>query len=494
MGFNLLAFAGGVAKGITEEIYKAEEEAKTYATTSTKLMYDRYNKLTADNKELVAAATNDLDIIKANYTGKAAFNEQQLYQIGINPAVRAQLVKAATDKNIDLSTLSSEQIVKMVQDNTPGTARDRIAQAYAIPQMLEQKAQTPEKTFGGFMRSFGERAGETAAQKAAAALGVPLEQMRGAMQPQAKPVSTAEFDLSLLKPKKTFDQIKDAAQVAYFEAAKTGNTAKMNSVASDLAIIDSANKNLKPVQIDWAAKKSGLRLKALEGDEDAAKELDKMAAIEAKDRPVPARQDQNEWSEKKASLRMKALGGDKAAAKELDKMIAIEDRDRPKKEGDGEGKVPALGTLNSFVRDAGSRAVEIVHGRQLGKDLSRTQMPDGSVSLQYIGDNQEFAAQVENTRRAAALKALSLYPSSNRDVQSILKTYDTVAPVTTPPPSPVPTKPSLPAIPAKVAPTPPAGAKLNIGQERAVALDAIRQGANEAAVKKRFKDSTGQDL
>jgi hypothetical protein len=444
MGFNLLAFAGGAAKGITEEIDKAEEEAKTYATASTKLMYDRYNKLTQDNKELITAATNDLDIIKANYTGTAAFNEQQLYQIALNVPVRQQLVKAAADKTIDLSTLSSAQIVKMVQDNTPGTARDRIAQAYAIPKMLEQKAQESEKTFGGFMRSFGERAGDTAAQKTAAALGVPLEQMRGAMQPQTKPISTAEFDLSMLKPKKTFEQAQDAAKLAYVDAAKAGDTKKMEAAATDLAVFEATKTNLKQSQIDWAEKKAGLRLKALDGD--------------------------------------------KAASKELDKMIAIEARETPKKEGDGDGKVPALGTLNSFVRDAGSRAVEMVHGKQLGRELSRTQMPDGSVSLQYIGDNPEFAAQVDATRRVAALKALSLYPAANRDVQSILKTYETATPAAVTPPAPAPAKPTLPAVPAK--PT----SALNIGQERAVALDAIRQGANEAAVKKRFKDTTGQDL
>lgn len=405
MGFNLLAFAGGAAKGLTEEIDKAEEEAKTYATTSTKLMYDKYNKLTADNKELITAASNDLDVIRANFKGKASFTPQQEYQIMLNKPVREQLVKAATDKTIDLSTLNASQIIKMVEDNTPGTAKDRLEQAYAIPKILDQRAKESEKTFGGFMRSFGERAGETAAQKAAAALGVPLEQMRGAMQPQVTPKGTAEFDLSAVKPAKTFEQQQDAAKLAYVNAAKAGDSAKMKEAATDLAVFEATKTNLKQSQIDWA--------------------------------------------EQKAGLKIKALAGDKAASKELDKMIAIEARETPKKEGDGDGKVPALGTLNSFVRDAGSRAVEMVHGNQLGRELSRTLMPDGSVSLQYIGDNPEFAAQVDSTRRAAALKALSLYPAANRDVQSILKTYETVTPSAPQAPPPAATKPTLPAVPTR---------------------------------------------
>jgi hypothetical protein len=54
-------------------------------------------------------------------------------------------------------------------------------------------------------------------------------------------------------------------------------------------------------------------------------------------------------------------------------------------------------------------------------------------------------------------------------------------------------------VPAKAAaPTatasPPVAQSSNIGQERAIALEAIKKGAPEAAVRKRFKDTTGQEL
>jgi hypothetical protein len=271
---------------------------------------------------------------------------------------------------------------------------------------------------------------------------------------ETRPTATATFDFSGIKAPKTYENLKDEAQVKFVTAKKSGDAKALEEAAVDLAVFQ---------------------------------------AMEAK---VPT--EQSKWAEKKAQLASVSVKGGaegKAAQTELDKMVGVEAREAQQKSvkpaGEGEGKVPALGTLNSFVAGAGSRAVDMVHGKQLGKDLSRTQMPDGSIQLQYIGDNAEFAAQVDNTRRAAALKALSLYPANNRDVQSILATYEPVAAAPTPAPA-APAKPALPVIAPKNAPA--AAPKPTIGQERATALDAIRQGANEKAVKERFKATTGQDL
>lgn len=285
MGFNLLAFAGGAAKGLTEEIDKAEEEAKTYATASTKLMYDKYNKLTADNKELISAASNDLDVIRANFKGKASFTPQQEYQIMLNKPVREQLVKAANDKNIDLSTLNASQIIKMVEDNTPGTAKDRLEQAYAIPKILDQRAKESEKTFGGFMRSFGERAGETAAQKVAATLGVPLEQMRGAMQPQVAPKSTAEFDLSTVKPQKTAEQQLSDLQSKAVSATDPAERARLENeyvirIQQLKTLKEKADPNYAQQTLDQRAKAQAVLLNP---DKFSPTELDEAKAFNKTD-------------------------------------------------------------------------------------------------------------------------------------------------------------------------------------------------------------------
>lgn len=440
MGFNLLAFAGGAAKSITGQIEKQEEEAKAYALNSTKMMHERYTKTLESNRQQLSSIEDDLSTIRSNFPGK--FSESDLYQIGISNSQRKQLVEAAKDPNIDKSLLDPKQIVKVIEDNpSRDTAMDRIRQAYAIPSVIAAKAAEVKES--GFLSGFGERAGTAAAQKYAGMAGVSLEQMRGAQDWKA-PTSTAEFDLTSLKGKKTFAQLQDDVKVEYIKASEANDPVALKKAATKLAVIESTKTNLKQEQIDWA--------------------------------------------EQKASLRFKALKGDKQASKELDNMIAIEDRENKKKGGDGEGKVPSLGALNSFARDAGSRAVDAVFGKKLGADLARTAMPDGTLSLNYIGTDRAKLAEVEKVRAEAVGQALSLFPD-NRDVLAIKKSY--VMPnLPAEPAAAVPTKPALPPVKGATAPVP----NLTIGQERAVANDMIRQGANKEAVAARFKQTFGQDL
>lgn len=214
MGFNLLAFAGGAAKSVSLEIDKREEEAKAFALNSTKMMHERYSKTLESNRQQLSSIEDDLSVIRSNFPGK--FSESQLYNIGISNAQRKQLVEAAKDPNIDKSLLDASQIAKITEDNTPGTAMDRIRQAYAIPSVIASKAAEVKES--GFLSGFGERAGATAAQKYAGMTGVSLEQMRGAQDWKA-PTSTAEFDMSFLKSPKTTEDMVNRAEA---EVARAG--------------------------------------------------------------------------------------------------------------------------------------------------------------------------------------------------------------------------------------------------------------------------------
>ena len=207
MGFNLLAFAGGAAKSVSLEIDKREEEAKAFALNSTKMMHERYSKTLESNRQQLSSIEDDLSVIRSNFPGK--FSESQLYNIGISNAQRKQLVEAAKDPNIDKSLLDASQIAKITEDNTPGTAMDRIRQAYAIPSVIAAKA--TEAKASGFFSGFGERAGTAAAQKYAGMTGVSLEQMRGAQDWKA-PTSTAEFDMTFLKSPKTTEDMVNRAE------------------------------------------------------------------------------------------------------------------------------------------------------------------------------------------------------------------------------------------------------------------------------------------
>ena len=455
MAFNLLAFAGGAASAIEEKMDTAEKEAKTFAIASTKNMHDKYMKRIEEDKVLVSEAAQDMELIKSNYasmSGGKTFTAEQLEQISRSPANRKYLVDSITKGKVNFGNLDPEQMVKLVANNpAPDVARDRIGQALTLDSTLKDtitKQATTKQM--GFFDQIGESAGKAAAQKTALALGTTVEEMQAKLA-EVRPTATATFDFSGIKAPETYETLKDKAQVKFVNAKKSGDAAALEEAAVDLAVFQAMEAKVPTAQAKWAERKAQL-----------------------------------------ATLVVKGGAEGKTAQAELDKMVGVEAREAAQKHikpaGEGEGKVPSLGTLNSFVTGAGSRAVEMVHGKQLGRELSRTQMPDGTISLQYIGDNPEFAAQVDATRRAAALKALSLYPADNRDVQSILKTYE---PVSVAPAAPAPAAPAKPALPVI---TPAAAAKPSIGQERATALDAIRQGANEAAVKKRFKETTGQDL
>ena len=462
MAFNLLAFAGGAASAIEEKMDTSEKEAKTFAMASTKNMHDKYMKRIEEDKLLVSEAASDMELIKSNYasmSGGKTFTAEQLEQISRSPANRKYLVDSISKGKINFGNLDPEQMVKLVTNNaSPDVARERIGQALTLDTTLKDtltKQATTKQM--GFFDQIGESAGKAAAQKTALALGTTVEEMQAKLA-ETRPTATATFDFSGVKSPKTYETLKDEAQVKFVNAKKSGDAKALEDASVDLAVFQAMEAKVPTEQSKWAEKKAQL-----------------------------------------ASISVKGGAEGKAAQTELDKMVGVEAREAAQKHikpaGEGEGKVPALGTLNSFVKDAGSRAVDMVHGKQLGKQLSRTQMPDGTMSLQYIGDNPEFAAQVDATRRTAALKALSLYPANNRDVQSILATYDSVAPAVVPEVAP-PAKPTLPVIAPKNAPAAPttAGPKPTIGQERATALDAIRQGANEKAVKERFKATTGQDL
>jgi len=482
MGFNLLSFAGGVATAIEEKMDTAEKEAKTFAIASTKNMYEKYTKLQEENKIKAEEAASEMELIQSNYTNMAGgktFSAEQLAELARSPNNRKFLVAAIKKGDVNFGNLDPDQMIKIATGNSPEIGRTNLGQALTLDTTLKAKiAEQSTKKQMGFFDQIGESAGRAAAEKTALALGTTTEEMQKVLNEKA-PVSKASFDFTGLRKEDTYESVKNRAQLAFVKATKSNDPKALETAATDLAVF---------------------------------------TALEA-----PSKSEVAKYADRKAKLASTIINGGKegkAAEVEWSKIVDLEAKEALRKHikpaGDGESKVPALGTLNSFVKDAGNRAIEMVHGKQLGSQLSRTQMPDGTISLQYIGDNPEFAAQVDATRRVAAMKALSLYPQDNRDVQSILKTYEQAALPPASNPAAV-AKPILPPVPVKTAapanvaapapapvvsnnvpafkpsaPLPPPPA--SIGRERAAALEAIKKGAPEAAVRKRFKETTGQEL
>jgi hypothetical protein len=93
-----------------------------------------------------------------------------------------------------------------------------------------------------------------------------------------------------------------------------------------------------------------------------------------------------------------------------------------------------LGTLNTFTSAAVARAVAGKHGDLIKtKQLAIVEKADGSVGIDYIGDNETLRRQILETQANAARNALSLYTDAkgqpfNRDVASVLNSYTSVVP------------------------------------------------------------------
>jgi hypothetical protein len=119
-----------------------------------------------------------------------------------------------------------------------------------------------------------------------------------------------------------------------------------------------------------------------------------------------------------------------------------------------------LSTLNTFTSASVARAVAAKHGDLIKtKQLAIVEKADGSVGIDYIGDNDTLRRQILETQANAAKNALSLYTDAqgkplNRDVASVLNSFTSVVPsvVRTDGGATPPTAPTPPATPAQPAP------------------------------------------
>lgn len=441
-----LSFLGGMAEGASKQIEKAEEEAKALAVNGVKTMHGNMQKIKEQNRVLENKLKEDKDFILA-YHPKATPEQ-------INELLARPTVMEAFRKYKDPGSVSLDSLVKISQVNVnDNRAAEKIS---ALPEVLDKVrsaiAPQGEKRVGAwtkFKSEFADVAGRTAQEQTAAALGTTIEELTGTKMLQ-RPAARGEVDMSVLADKKSFTQREDEAKTALLDAQKSGDEAKIVAAKADMKAIQTVKNEMTPAQSRFADKIADIKQRYMFGTPE-----------------------------------------ERAAAKpEYDKMLAdVRAEAAAKKAGEGgEGKIPTLGTLNTFTSSAVARRVAEVHGDLIrSKQLAIIEKPDGSSSLEYTGDNPELRKQINNTAYVAAQNALSLYmtPSGEpmtRDVAAVLNTYVPQSVMKQPAPADTPAAAPKPAQPA------------NIATLRSDAQAAIARGADRAAVAKRFKDQTGQEL
>ena len=390
---KLLAFLGGAAEGLTEEIGKAEKSAKEDAILRIKKLSENFEKTKEENKTLQNSLKAEEDWIKTTYSNATP---EQIAFLQSSPAALQALKKMKDPTRISLS-----DVIAITSNNeSNAVAAERIT---ALPEVADKvgnaiKSAMPayRSGLGGVIDRIAEGTGDTTAKRLARASGVDIQTME-ALKPLQRPAVAGTFDMAALEPPKTLTEQTDQAQLDLVDALRSGDDTKIDAARKELNNFTTAKDSMTAEQTKFANKVADIKNRYMFGTPDVRK----------------------------------------AAKPEYDKLMAdIRAEALAKKtgEGAGEGKIPALGTLNTFTSAAVARAVTAKHGDLIKtKQLAIVEKPDGSVGIDYVGDNEAMRRQILETQANAARNALSLYTDAkgqpfNRDVASVLNSFTSVVP------------------------------------------------------------------
>ena len=236
--FDWTSFGTGFAKAGSEKLDKDEEDAKALGAAQVKSLYENYASVVKENRTLSNDIREKINVIKG-FAPNAT--DDQLVALAQDRGVLDMLSTRLKEKDFDATGFNINNFVTVKKASDSGlSAEERINQLFTIPSAVDSASKaftslTPEPAKQGFLSLItGSREGQTraAAEQTALALGVPLEKLQGAMgyKRDIKP-SGAEYNLSLLKNKKGFAEVKDATQLEMFEAKNLYDKDPKNPVA-----------------------------------------------------------------------------------------------------------------------------------------------------------------------------------------------------------------------------------------------------------------------
>jgi hypothetical protein len=344
--------------------------------------------------------------IKVLRTFDKTATEAELFAAATNKAYMSMAVEAAKSNP---ATFKVGDVVKIKKD-TPSqmTAMDMLKTYTTIPAVSKAARQAEGVTveddtnfISRLRKDVSSRAASKAEEQTAKAMGVSIEQLRAASGFTRPEMDTgAEFDFTSMQPAKSFNKQEEEAKSKLLDATRKGDPQEASKAEADLLIFKYIKDTLTPEQTQFSNKVADIKNRYMFGDAETRK----------------------------------------AAKPEYDKLMAdIRAEAMAKKTGEGAGtsaseKIPALGTLNTFTSAAVARAVAAKHGDLIKtKQLAIVEKADGSVGIDYIGDNETLRRQILETQANAARNALSLYTDAkgqpfNRDVASVLNSYTSVVP------------------------------------------------------------------
>lgn len=483
MALALLGALAGFASGAAARVEKEREDNEELLKSRLKLAAINKKRREEELNERKKVYLNRYSSIQP-YLFDGVSEEQQLALISDEAITKDFVAKRSSGMSFDIN-----QYLLTVKDKIPKNfegVRKTIDTISAPPTALT--AEQMQGAFGSQEGAFGANVGVSAgrAERIAAGLGGGTAAELLAyenMQPlEADPLSgMARINVELFpnEPKTLDEQITQQQSVVSAIADKYGEDSDQTAAAiTRLETLNQRKSVLDPDQQSFATM------------------LDRAKAAVAN-----AKDDEQL----------------KTAQQRLDRLISIN------KEGQGR-KLPSPASMNNLLTDAAAKAVARTYGPLIGQGIVTGSERDAEgntfSTYRYTGGDAEMRARIEATARSAMRTVAETFMDSDGspispDLVTALSvngvsydpktgkfnwTYTPPAAVQTTAPAAasaqrVQTPPTQTA-PAQAAPVRQGlGTRpTNIAEERRNAQDAIAKGAPADAVRKRFKEKTGQDL
>jgi hypothetical protein len=397
MGFRFSSFLAGAAKGAADVLEEDQASAAKSASFGVKALKENYDKVMAENRTLETKLSKNMKFLKEN---DSSATDAELFAAATNDVFMQHAVEAA---KANPGKFRVADFVSIKDANASKMTRDELMKVYTEIPAVAQAARQAEESSGNFIanirKGVASRAASKAEEQTAKAMGVSIEQLRAASGFKRPDIETgAEFDLTKFKKEKGYDEREKDAKLALLKAEQSGDVNAINAARADVMIFGKIKETLTSEQQQFSNKVADIKNRYMFGTPEERKAA------------------KPEYDKLMADVRAEAM------AKKVTK------------DGEDEGKIPALGTLNTFTSAAVARAVAAKHGDLIKtKQLAIVEKADGSVGIDYIGDNETLRRQILETQASAARNALSLYTDAkgqpfNRDVASVLNSYTSVVP------------------------------------------------------------------
>ena len=453
MDFNFSSFLGGAATAITDTIEEETKNAKALAAAGVKTMYSGYEQSMKENKKLRSEIEENINTVRAY---KPEATDEQLLAIASSKPVMESFMTAVKDKYFDPKSLDMNVFAKIIGDNeaSPGTAAEKVAAAFAIPKIATTVAAAPDSAeTGNYLRDLINRksknAGDATAAQTAAALGTTIQQLKGA-QTWTKPDFTkgVQFDMSLLKPKLSFDEEVKNAERDALAAKEKGDETGFKLASGKLLVAKDIKSKLNSDQENFANETARIKRDFLMGDP-----AQKAAATAAYNRLVePVRTESEKLADQIATVKRKTMFGTpeekKAAEPELQSLLALERREAQAKhikaDKPAEDKIPAISALASHASNSVALALSARYGDLLNSSqLTMETDAQGNGSFKYVGTDAAKRKEIYGFMAATAANALSPWTGLdgkplNTNVGAVLNKYtvaaENVSPAGAPPP------------------------------------------------------------